>query len=54
MVGERHLWQKVILLDSYERAKARIPGGVNSPVRAWKGVGGGAAVHRARSRRPCL
>lgn len=24
----------------YERAKARIPGGVNSPVRAWKAVGG--------------
>ena len=24
----------------FQRAKARIPGGVNSPVRAWKGVGG--------------
>jgi glutamate-1-semialdehyde 2,1-aminomutase len=24
----------------YERAKAKIPGGVNSPVRAWKAVGG--------------
>jgi glutamate-1-semialdehyde 2,1-aminomutase len=24
----------------FRRAKARIPGGVNSPVRAWKGVGG--------------
>jgi glutamate-1-semialdehyde 2,1-aminomutase len=27
-------------LRLFERAKARIPGGVNSPVRAWKGVGG--------------
>jgi len=26
----------------FQRAKARIPGGVNSPVRAWKGVGGTA------------
>src|SRR3990170_8968673 len=24
----------------FQRAKARIPGGVNSPVRPWKGVGG--------------
>jgi len=24
----------------FQRAKAIIPGGVNSPVRAWKGVGG--------------
>ena len=24
----------------FQRAKTRIPGGVNSPVRAWKGVGG--------------
>lgn len=24
----------------FQRAKAKIPGGVNSPVRAWKGVGG--------------
>jgi glutamate-1-semialdehyde 2,1-aminomutase len=27
-------------LRLFKRAKARIPGGVNSPVRAWKGVGG--------------
>src|ERR1700751_1711858 len=24
----------------YQRARAKIPGGVNSPVRAWKAVGG--------------
>jgi len=27
-------------LRLFQRAKTRIPGGVNSPVRAWKGVGG--------------
>jgi glutamate-1-semialdehyde 2,1-aminomutase len=25
----------------FRRARALIPGGVNSPVRAWKSVGGG-------------
>ncbi len=34
----------------FARAQARIPGGVNSPVRAFRGVGGTPRVHRARRR----
>ena len=32
----------------FARAQALIPGGVNSPVRAFRSVGGRAAIHRAR------
>jgi glutamate-1-semialdehyde aminotransferase len=32
------------------RAEAVIPGGVDSPVRAFRAVGGRSAVHRARRR----
>lgn len=39
-------------LRLFERAKACIPGGVNSPVRAWKAVGGSPAfVRRAQGSR---
>ena len=36
--------------ELYERACRVIPGGVNSPVRAFRAVGGTSAVHRARVR----
>ncbi len=32
----------------FARAREVIPGGVNSPVRAFRAVGGTAALHRAR------
>jgi glutamate-1-semialdehyde 2,1-aminomutase len=35
--------------EAYERAKALIPGGVNSPVRAFKGVGGSPVFMRGAS-----
>jgi glutamate-1-semialdehyde 2,1-aminomutase len=36
-------------LDAFERAKGVIPGGVNSPVRAFKGVGGSPVFVRSAS-----
>ncbi|MFO7274931.1 MAG: aspartate aminotransferase family protein, partial [Bacillota bacterium] len=38
----------------YERALARIVGGVNSPARSFKSVGGGAPVFMARGQGPYL
>ena len=37
--------------DIMERARALFPGGVNSPVRAFRGVGGDAAIDERDSQR---
>ncbi|CAM5338536.1 Glutamate-1-semialdehyde 2,1-aminomutase [Rhodanobacter lindaniclasticus] len=34
--------------ELFQRALPLLPGGVNSPVRAFKSVGGGAILHRPR------
>ena len=37
--------------ELFTRASELMPGGVNSPVRAFRGVGGDAALHRVCARR---